>query len=114
MITIENDQIVARINPVGAELNSLVSKKSGLEYMWNGDPAVWGKYSPVLFPIVGTLKENRYLHDGRSYSLGRHGFAREKTFAIESGNQKSAGFLLSSDAGRKRCLYVTPCGIHFR
>ena len=59
-ITISNGILTATINPKGAELNSL--KDSTAEYMWEGDAKFWGKHSPVLFPIVGTLKNNSYLY----------------------------------------------------
>ncbi len=83
MFTIENAKIKAVINAKGAELTSLVNKENQLDYMWAGDPAVWGKHSPVLFPIVGTLKNNTYCYNGKEYQLPRHGFARDKQFAVE-------------------------------
>lgn len=78
--TITNGTLSATIRDLGAELISL--KKDGTEYMWEGNPAFWGKHSPVLFPIVGTLKNNAYIHDGKEYALPRHGFARERNFAV--------------------------------
>ena len=56
MITLTNEMLRATIAPKGAELQSLFNKQTGLEYMWSGDAAYWGKHSPVLFPIVGGLK----------------------------------------------------------
>ncbi len=97
MFIIESQQLKATINPIGAELTSLVHKTNGLEYMWSGDPAVWGKHSPVLFPIIGTLKNNAFLYKGQSYPLSRHGFAREQQFAVESNTADSITFLLKSN-----------------
>ena len=73
MVIIENKSIKAQINPQGAELISLFHKEFQLEYMWSGDPAYWAKHSPILFPIVGTLKDNQYIHNGKTYEMGRHG-----------------------------------------
>lgn len=98
MFTIENTKIKAVINAKGAELTSLVHKEHQLDYMWAGDPAVWGKHSPVLFPIVGTLKNNTYFYNGQSYQLPRHGFARDKQFAVETQHADSITFLLRNDA----------------
>lgn len=94
MFTIESHLLKASIHPKGAELQSLFQKESGIEYMWKGDPAVWGKFSPVLFPIVGTLKDNTYFYKEQSYHLGRHGFARDHQFAVESQEFDKIVFLL--------------------
>ncbi|OQP59970.1 aldose epimerase [Niastella vici] len=98
MFIIENQQIKAVINAKGAELTQLVHKENQLDYMWAGDPAFWGKHSPILFPIVGTLKNNTYLHKGKPYQLPRHGFARDKQFAVEEHNGDTITFLLRNDA----------------
>ncbi|WP_018630183.1 aldose 1-epimerase family protein [Niabella aurantiaca] len=79
---IESGALKVAVSEKGAELQSLVDRSSGLDYMWGGDPAVWGKHSPVLFPVVGALKENRYQFGGQDYQLNRHGFAREMDFAL--------------------------------
>jgi galactose mutarotase-like enzyme len=78
---IENKQLKVVIADKGAELQSIYSKEHSIEYMWNGDPVFWGKKSPVLFPIVGGLKNNQYTYKGTSYTLGRHGFARDMVFS---------------------------------
>jgi galactose mutarotase-like enzyme len=63
---IENNNLVAKIKSKGAELFSIVDKQSQLEYMWEADPKFWAKSSPVLFPIVGALKENKYIYKEKS------------------------------------------------
>jgi galactose mutarotase-like enzyme len=97
MITIENEQLKAIINPKGAELTQLFHKGHQLDYLWNGDPAFWAKHSPVLFPIVGTLKNNTYFYKGAAYQLPRHGFAREKQFAVDEQTGDTVTFLLQAD-----------------
>jgi galactose mutarotase-like enzyme len=111
MFTIENTQLKAVINAKGAELTSLVHKEHQLDYMWHADPAVWGKHSPVLFPIVGTLKNNTFFHNGQSYQLPRHGFARDKQFAVEDHNGDTITFLLRHDA---ETLTIFPFAFEFR
>ena len=111
MVIIENSLLKAQINPQGAELISLFHKEIQLEYMWSGDPAFWGKHSPVLFPIVGTLKENKYEYNGTSYEMGRHGFARDRVFEVEEKKEDSVCFLLKSDAD-SRSIY--PFEFEFR
>jgi galactose mutarotase-like enzyme len=111
MFTIESHLLKASIHPKGAELQSLLQKESGIEYMWKGDPAVWGKYSPVLFPIVGTLKDNTYFYKDQPYQLGRHGFARDHQFAVESQEFDKIVFLLKQS---EETLKVFPFPFDFR
>lgn len=111
MFTIESDRVKATINPKGAELTSLVHKEYGLDYMWGGDPAFWGKHSPVLFPVVGTLKSNAFFHKGQPYTLPRHGFARDQQFAVESQSADAITFLIKN---HEASLKVFPFVFEFR
>ncbi len=95
MITLENDAIVVTIAKKGAELQSLKSKRTGLSYLWSGDPAFWGKHSPILFPIVGALKGGAYEYDGHTYPLSRHGFARDHEFEVDQISDSEILFSLS-------------------
>lgn len=97
MPVISNEILEVNIIQRGAELTSIVSKSTGLEYMWNADPAFWAKTSPVLFPIVGTLKNDTYYYEGKAYQLGRHGFAREKEFTVTAQTAASVTFTLVTD-----------------
>lgn len=93
-ITLTNDTLTATINTKGAELISL--KKDSKEFIWEGNPEFWGKYSPILFPIVGTLKNNSYNYNGKQYHLSRHGFARDNEFIVSEVTENKAVFSLSS------------------
>ncbi|WP_367770166.1 aldose 1-epimerase family protein [Flavobacterium sp. WC2421] len=94
-VTLLNSNLTAKINTIGAELFSLVS--NGKEYIWEGNPAFWGKHSPVLFPIVGTLKNNTYTYNTISYQLSRHGFARDTEFKLIDKKESSAIFSIQSN-----------------
>ena len=96
MFSIENDHLSVVIDSTGAELKSLYNKSAGLEYMWDGNPSSWAKTSPVLFPVVGTLKNDLFYFAGGSYQLGRHGFAREMDFTVTDQNGTSITFTLTS------------------
>lgn len=76
MRTIQNTQLKISVQDKGAELCSIVSLKNKKEYMWHADPAIWGSYAPVLFPIIGALKNGEYLYEGKTYSVPKHGFIR--------------------------------------
>ncbi|MCX6207728.1 MAG: aldose 1-epimerase family protein [Bacteroidetes bacterium] len=101
MFEISNETLTVQISAAGAELQSIINKNNSLEYMWSGDPAFWGKKSPVLFPIVGGLKNGSYQHQGITYQLGRHGFAREREFTVHSHSTESIRFSLVSDETTK-------------
>lgn len=80
--TISSGELTARIDPLGAELQSLTDA-AGREYMTDADPRWWTGHAPILFPIVGALKGSRYRLDGHDYAMGKHGFARRSLFLCE-------------------------------
>ena len=94
MITLENDYIQVSLAAKGAELQRLFSKETQLEYLWNGDEQYWGKHSPVLFPIVGALKNDSFTYKDETFHLPRHGFARDQVFEAEKISPSEAVFTL--------------------
>ena len=94
---IKNSILTAEIKHFGAELISLKTNLNK-EYIWEGNPEFWGKHSPVLFPIVGTLKNNSFHHNEIEYHLSRHGFARDMEFELIDATENSATFSLQSSA----------------
>lgn len=98
MLTLENETLRISIAEKGAELQSIFHKKNEKEYLWQRDPAFWPKSSPVLFPIVGTLKNDTYRYANEEYSLSRHGFAREKQFTVINHTESHLTLQLKDDA----------------
>jgi len=98
MITLENDYIKVSLAAKGAELQGLFSKETKLEYLWNANPKYWAKHSPVLFPIVGSLKNNSFIYQGKHYELPRHGFARDNVFNFEKISGSEGIFTLTQNA----------------
>ena len=80
-VVIRSGALTAAIDPMGAELVSL-KDSAGREYMTDADPRWWTGHAPILFPIVGALRDDRYRLDGRDYAMGKHGFARHNDFAV--------------------------------
>ena len=76
--TLDSGSISATIKAAGAELCS-VKNAEGLELLWQAGPA-WPRHSPILFPIVGRLKNDELRHRGKTFSMTQHGFARDQTF----------------------------------
>lgn len=95
MIFLANEHFKASFSAKGAELQHVTGIHSDTEFMWSGDPAFWGKFSPVLFPIVGGLKNNSYSYDDKQYELPRHGFARDMDFSHELINDHELLFTLT-------------------
>ena len=95
MIKISNKRLSVIINKQGAELQSI--QLDGFEYLWQADPKYWAKHSPVLFPIIGELKNGKYFYDDQEYKLSRHGFARDKLFVAEKISADSVTLSLQSD-----------------
>ena len=93
--TLINDFLSITVNFKGAELQSIKRDKN--EYIWNGDVEFWGKHSPVLFPIVGTLKNNSYFLENEAYQLSRHGFARDLEFELLESEYNSLLFSLKAN-----------------
>ena len=77
------------INLHGAELQSL--QWDGREYLWHGDPAYWGRRSPILFPMVGKVYGGAFRVDGKEYPMGQHGFARDSEFTFDGERYVLAG-----------------------
>lgn len=86
---LENDLLSININTAGAELTSIIGKKDNTEYIWQADPKYWKRYTPVLFPIVGRVRNDVYRVEGKEYHLNQHGFARDSEFelVIKEGKQ---------------------------
>ena len=96
MQTLKNDILTIAVDNHGAELTSI--NKNGIEYLWQADPAFWKRHSPVLFPIVGSVWEGKYMVEGKEYSLGQHGFARDMDFELIDKGPARLAYRLESDA----------------
>ena len=94
---IKNEHIKAKIKSFGAELNSLQKCAEELEYIWQGDSKYWNRHSPILFPIVGRLKNDSYTYQNQKYNMTQHGFARDKEFEVVKNEADFMEFRLKSD-----------------
>ena len=99
---LENDALSVRVSPAGAELQSVVC--GGVERMWSGDPAVWGRRAPLLFPLIGRLRDGWYANGGRRVDAPMHGFCRDRLFSAEQVSDVRVRFETASDE-RTRAVY---------
>lgn len=93
---LENENIRVEIDSLGAEIKSVRRKSDDREYMWHADAKYWNRTAPVLFPFVGAPKNKEYRYDGKTYSMGQHGFARDMECAVEAQTGDSIWFLQES------------------
>ncbi len=77
--TIKNSDFQVIVKNIGAELSGFKSLTTGIEYIWQADPKVWSGHAPNLFPIIGSLKEESFLYDGKEYACPKHGFIRNNS-----------------------------------
>lgn len=95
VVTLSNNQLTIKINEFGAEVSSVTDQKSGYEFMWQADDKYWGRHAPVLFPIVGRLKNDQYEYEGQTYEMTQHGFARDSMFEVKEITEETATFSLT-------------------
>ena len=98
-MVLENDALAVRISSKGADLQSVVCE--GIERMWSGDPAVWGRRAPLLFPLIGRLRDGWYANGGERVDAPMHGFCRDRAFAAEQVSGTHARFETTSDEGTR-------------
>lgn len=96
-VAIASGALSAAIDPFGAELCSFTDS-AGAQYMTDADPAFWTGRAPLLFPIVGALRDDCYRLDGAKYSLPKHGFARRSRFEIVAQAADNVRFRLADSA----------------
>lgn len=95
--TLSNNLLTVEISSAGAELQSIVNNHTRHQYLWQGDKKFWGRRSPVLFPIVGSVWNGEFRMDSNTYTMGQHGFARDMEFeCIEDAPENEAWFALES------------------
>lgn len=99
-VILRNTSSVALIDSFGAELKSF-KDGFGTEYMWQGNPQYWNKTSPILFPSVGNVRDNRCLIDGKEYNMPKHGFARDMEFKVCYQSEEKVIFSLISNEKTK-------------
>lgn len=99
---LENDNLIIETKALGGELTRIYSKKYNKEILWNADKKYWGRHSPILFPIVGKLKDDETIIENKTYNMTQHGFARDSEFEIIEDNEKFISYKLTSSNKTKK------------
>ncbi|MCH5354076.1 MAG: aldose 1-epimerase family protein [Acutalibacter sp.] len=98
---IKRGNLTAKVDTLGAQLVSLKGE-NGFEYLWTGDLAYWKGQAPVLFPMVGALREGKTKIDGEWYEMGQHGLARHREFTLAEQGESCISLRLNSDFETKK------------
>ena len=112
--TIENEFFTVEIDSKGAELCSMKSKSSDVEYIWQADPSIWARHAPILFPIIGRLKDKTYSVGSKEYTISQHGFGRDSEFTCTKQCANSIDFtLLPNDTTRAVYPFDFALTVHY-
>lgn len=96
---IENEQVRVAVSETGAEPYSIIV--DGAERLWCADPAVWGKHAPLLFPLIGRMRDGYYELDGQQIPAQKHGFCRERHFDVVVEEPQRLVFRTEDDEGTR-------------
>ena len=96
---------------LGAELTSI--QYDGKEILFQGAKVLdnngniyWGRQAPILFPIVGQLKNLKTQIEGKIYEMSQHGFARDMEFEEISKTENKHHYMLKyNEETQKRYPY---------
>jgi galactose mutarotase-like enzyme len=113
MVILKNNYLQVELDPKGAEIAKVIGNEDHINYMWKQDPLLWGHSAPILFPIVGALKNGKTNIEGKSYSMNQHGFSRNSVYEVEESDDTHVVFHLHENEETKTMypysfdLYVT-------
>lgn len=98
MYSLKNDVLNIHIKTTGAELCNITSAQNATEFLWQADPTIWGSHAPNLFPIIGSMKNNSYTYNNKTYHMPKHGFVRHNdNFIVKDQSDSSITFSLTSN-----------------
>ena len=112
---IESNQVIVQVVSKGAELKRLFNKVWNKEMLWLGDEKLWNRSAPILFPVVGSLIDNEFIFDEKTYTLSRHGFARDQEFICKHCGENELEFLLMTNKEMYKTFpFVFELLVHYR
>ncbi|WP_369351261.1 aldose 1-epimerase family protein [Streptococcus hillyeri] len=79
VIELKNEQLTVQFSEFGGALSS-IKDKDGVEYLWQGNPEYWSGQAPVLFPICGSVRDDKVFIDEKVRNIPRHGLVRKENF----------------------------------
>jgi len=95
---LENELISVEITLKGAEVLSMLNKKTNQEMVWNGNADYWTGHNPILFPIIGSTFDKKIHIEDKIYVMGNHGFTRSSMFKLVDETAERITLRLSDSA----------------
>ncbi len=98
------------ISNKGAELTSI--KFNDKEMLHDGKKD-WDRIAPILFPMVGRLKDNQTIINNEKYTIPQHGFAKDMEFKLVQETENEKVYMTKSDENTLKMypfqfeLYIT-------
>lgn len=101
VMELKNQNLTVQFKEFGGALTS-IKDKDGIEYLWQGNPEYWSGQAPVLFPICGSLREDRAcfrVDNGPEFwgNIPRHGLVRKSDFKCEKISENCISFSIQAD-----------------
>lgn len=93
--TIKNNYLNVEISSNGAEIKKIVY--NNIDYLHNSDPKYWGRSAPLLWPNIGTIKNDKAMINGTEYPMKKHGFLRDTECELYLQKEDSITFKASSN-----------------
>lgn len=96
---ISSSELTVGLDTFGGTMTS-VQDRNGTEFLWQGDKTFWSGQAPVLFPICGSIRDDKAVTEsGKMLAMPRHGLVRKREFTLVSQTKNSASFVIESDEG---------------
>jgi len=100
--TIENEYLKVNISSRGAEIQQIISKETGKQYVWNGDEKIWKNRAPLMFPISVRYKNNEYTYKGEYYTMPMMGLLMRSKVEIDKVDNSSLSYIFKSTNETKK------------
>lgn len=114
MYKLKNNKLSIQVSDVGAQLTSLYSTETEMEYLWQPGYETWPHSSMLLFPNPGRIAQDRVVIGGKVYPATMHGFADNMHFdLVEQTDSKLVLELKDSDYTRKYFPYAFRLQVEF-
>ncbi len=112
---IKDNGLEVTISSLGAELQSIKDNDLNYEYLWQGNTEFWSGRAPILFPIVGGLKNKEYLYNGQKYTMPNHGIIRTNEFTSTKLSDKEIQFtFVANDETKKMYPFTFKMDVFYR
>lgn len=99
VIELRNNELTVQFKEFGGALSS-IKDEDGIEYLWQGNPQYWSGQAPVLFPICGSVRDDKVSFDSDNKDIlriiPRHGLVKKENFLFRQIDEQTIAFTFKS------------------